>query len=342
MKRHFYTFTYLSTLLILSMASTLTLNAQSDSPLQTGAYMTTFSNPRDMGKPPPGFFVLWYNYLAFTDTYCDRNGEAFSTLPLNQIDPQLPQVDIAINLSTFATVPALFWASPFDVLGATWMVGTTPLFSTSDASFVTEARGGPLDSVYRNVSESRVSGFGDLFVQPLGLFWGLNLFDLGLIYGFTAPTGRYQSGADDNIGLGFWTHQFQAWGNYYPVSDQSTAITLGLTFELNGEVKDSPLNPGNRFSMEYGISQYLSDRLELGVQGGHNLQINEDQGEDVYWDASVLDKKSTLAFYAGYWVWDGRMQLGAKYAFDYGCVQRFKTNFLMLNLTFLTGLLSGE
>jgi hypothetical protein len=317
-------------------------SAQAVSPLQTGHYMPAFSHVRDMGKPPPGFFVLLYNYYAFTDTYVDRDGNKFSTIPLDQIDPELPPVDLAIKLTSFATVPAFFWASPFEILGATWLIGTTPLYSSSTASFITESRGGTIDSEYNTVTKDRVSGFGDLYVQPLGLCWGFNQFDLTAVYGFTAPTGRYTPGADDNVGLGFWTHQVQAWGNYYPVEDQSTALVLGLTYELSGDLKGEDFNPGNRFSLEWGISQYLSERLELAVMGGHNWQVTEDRGSDVYWDPSYFDRKSTLAFTAGYWVWPGRMQITGKYAFDFAVRQRFKTNFFMLNLTFITNALTGS
>ncbi len=39
---------------------------------------------------------------------------------------------------------------------------------------------------------------------------------------------------------------------------------------MNGKIKDRDLTPGNRFSLEYGISQYLSERLGVGVHGAHN------------------------------------------------------------------------
>ena len=318
-------------------------NAQAVSPFQTGHYMPAFSHVRDMGKPPPGFFVLLYNYLAFTDTYVDRDGNHYNSIPLDMLDPALPPVDLSIKLNSFATVPAFFWASSFEFLGgANLLVGVVPLYSTSKASFITEARGGVQDTIYNTAGDARVSGFGDLFVQPLGLCWGFNQFDLTLTYGFTAPTGRYTTGADDNVGLGFWTHQVQAWGNYYPVADQSTALVLGLTYELNGFEKDADFNPGNRFSLEWGVSQYVSERLELAVMGGHNWQVTDDRGSEVYWDPSLHDRKSSLAFTAGYWVWPGRMQLTGKYAFDFGIRQRFKTNFFMLNMTFITNALTGS
>jgi hypothetical protein len=34
-------------------------------------------------------------------------------------------------------------------------------------------------------------------------------------YGFTAPTGSFEQGDPDNLGLGFWTHQLQADGPHH-------------------------------------------------------------------------------------------------------------------------------
>ena len=77
-------------------------------------------------------------------------------------------------------------------------------------------------------------------MAPVGLSWALGQFDATFFYGFTAPTGRYTTGADDNIGLGFWTHQFQGFGYFYPNPSQATALMLGLTYELNSEIEDEP------------------------------------------------------------------------------------------------------
>jgi hypothetical protein len=102
------------------------------------------------------------------------------------------------------------------------------------------------------------------------------------------------------------------------------------------------VKPGNRFSLEWGVSQYLSERLELGVQGGHNWQISDDSGDNVYWDPTFHDRKSTLAFSAGYWPWKEHLNLTLKYSFDYGIRQRFKNNCFMVNLVFVPGILDGK
>ena len=129
--------------------------AQQVSPLQTGHYMTNFSNVRDMATPPPGFFVLWYNYYAFSDSYYDRNGDKLNVLPLSEINPDFPDVPFELDLRAFATAPAFFWAHSKPVLGgATYMAGFVPVYSSANASFYTELTDSQSDNL---------SGFADFY-----------------------------------------------------------------------------------------------------------------------------------------------------------------------------------
>lgn len=314
------------------------VKAQTASPMQSGHYLPAFTNIRDMAQPPPGFFILVYNNLSFTDTYFDRNGDKFKTLSLSEIDPNFPDLEVDPDLNAFVSVPAFFWASNFQILGgARYMAGITPVYMSAGGSVILENE----DSDLHEKSSGSVSGFSDLMFVPLGLSWGFEKYDLTFMYSVTAPTGRYETGGTENLGLGFWTNQFQGFGYYYPKPDKSTALMLGLTYELNGEIKDIDVKPGNRFSLEYGISQYLSERLEVGIQGGHNWQVSDDEGDDVFWDPRYHDQKSSLYFSAAYWVWKQRLQLNFKYGFDYNVKQRFKTNAFMLNITFMTNALDG-
>lgn len=318
-------------------------SAQVASPLQSGHYTPVFMNVRDMTHPPAGLFVLWYNIYTSSSKYVDRDGNEFENIRLDQIHPALPNIDVSLQLKAFASVPSLFWASsPKFLGGARYMAGVSPNYISADVSFVTERSGGVIDTTYTNVSESKNSGFSDLLVVPVGLSWRLKQMDFTMVYGFYAPTGKYETGSSEAIGLGFWTHQFQGYAYYYPVANKSTAIMLGLTYELNSKIKDVDVKPGNRFSLEWGISQYFSERFELDVQGGHNWQISDDTGDDVYWDPSFHDRKSTVAFNANYWLSKERVSVNLKYAFDFGVRQRFKNNTWMLNLVIVTNALRGE
>lgn len=317
-------------------------SAQVVSPVQGGHFLPGVMNVRDMAFPPPGLFVLWYNVWFSSDTYIDRNGDEVKTLNLSQLQPGLPNVNIDLKVNGYASVPALFWGSSFTLLGgARYLVGISPNYMSADATVFTETGGGAIGPTITNLEQGKLSGFSDLYVVPAALSWGFKQTDIGLYYGFYAPTGRYETGADNNLGLGFWTHQFQGFGYYYPFPDKSTALMLGLTYEINSKIKDADVRVGNRFSLEWGISQYLSETFELSVQGGHNWQVSDDTGKDVFWDPSIHDRKSTVAFSAGFWPWKNKLNVQLKYGFDFAARQRFKAKIWTLNFIFITNALTG-
>ena len=319
------------------------VHAQVVSPLQSGHYSPGVKNIRDMATPPPGLFVLWYNVYAFSNKYIDKDGNEFKSIRLDQLYPTLPNIDVNLELNAIVSIPCFFWASSFKMLGgARYIAGVSPNYTSADVSIITERGGIILDTTYTHEINGKVNGFGDLFVMPAGLSWGFEKTDFTFMYGFTAPTGKYETGSEDNIGLGFWTHQLQGFGYYYPVSDKSTAIMLGLTYELNSKINDADLKPGSRLSMEYGFSQCISERIELGILGAQNWQVSDDSGDAVYWDAGLHDRKSTLTFNAGYWIWKEHLNLSAKYGFDYGLRQHFKNNYVMLNILFIPNILTGK
>jgi len=48
-------------------------------------------------------------------------------------------------------------------------------------------------------------GFADSFYQPLILGWRKKRADVRAVYGFLAPTGKFNAGANNNVGSGNWT-----------------------------------------------------------------------------------------------------------------------------------------
>lgn len=338
--------------------------AQVISPMQPGHYVPGIINVRDAVTPPPGLFVIWYNWGISSDTYVDRNGNELKTLNLSQLDPDLPDLDVDLEIKGFVSVPVFAYVSQFKILGgARYIAAIVPNYFTADVTAVAGLAGSEPGPGNTQVVEGSLSGFSDLVIAPLGLSWALGEFDdltatdeelaavgmpprrrfnITAAYSFAAPTGRYERGADDNLGLGFWTHQFQGFGYYYPFEHQATAFMAGLTYELNGSIKDADVKPGNRLSLELGLSQYLTPWFEFSVHSAHNWQISDDTGSEVLWDPSYHDNKNSLMFGAGFWPWAGRMQVTARYGFDYGMRQRFDNTNWLLNVVFLTNLLDGK
>jgi hypothetical protein len=52
-------------------------------------------------------------------------------------------------------------------------------------------------------SVSGGGGFADSFYQPVIIGWRKKRADLRVIYGFLAPTGRFNASANDNVGSGY-------------------------------------------------------------------------------------------------------------------------------------------
>ncbi len=307
----------------------LNTTAQNVSAYHYGSYQPGLMNVRDLATvPSQGMILIDYNYWLKSDGYYDQNGDRLS---LDRVDSQ---VDGYIN------VPVVYYASDWKIFGARYSVALAPLYMSAGAKINIHLNDGEDDITVT----PNISGFGDLIFSPLTLGWSFNdHMDFSFLYTAYAPTGRYKTGADDNIGKGYWTHQFQT-PFYYYLMEKATALFVMPTFETNGHVKGSDVRPGNRFSIDYGISQYVTKWLELEVLNGHTWQVGDDKGDDVWWNGTRFegrDHTNTVSFGVGAWPWAGRLNVRAKYVMDYGVKQRLKTNFLSFSVIFIPNILTG-
>jgi len=296
--------------------------AQRISPYMSGSYYPGLVNLRDYAAAPAGLVFMDYNYWLSSSGYYDKDGEIFSGGTINLPSPFNPiNIDINPEMSGYMNVPSLFYASEFKVFGARYLASITPIYLSFDYQVFTA-----IGDTSTNIS-GKISGWGDLAAMPLGLSWTFDKkMDLSFMYTFYAPTGRYELGADDNIGQGYWTHQFQLPAYFYAM-EQATAFGIIPTFE------------------EYGISQYFTEWLEVEVMNGHNWQISDDSGTDAWWTGTRFDSrdsKSTFSVGVGVWTLKGMLNLRAKYIMDYAVRQRFKNDFISLSLLLMPGILSGN
>ncbi len=294
--------------LIVFLLSASIVKAQEShvSAYQAGAYQAGVMNVRDLAPVPGGgLMFLDYNFWNNSKSYVDQFGNEIDHIIIDR-NGFNTELDLTQQVAGYTNVPVLFFASSFKLLGATYMASLNPAFISSN--FKMNIHGSLSDSTV--TSTGNTGGFGDLAILPLGLGWSFNdKVDFSFFYTFYAPTGRYQTGAADNVGRGYWTHQFQL-PTYFYFMDKATALFVMPTFETNSNIKDSDVRPGSRFSIEYGVSQYVTSWLELEILNGHNLQISDDMGDDVWWKDTLLearDQASTVSFGAGVWPWEGRL-----------------------------------
>lgn len=331
------------TLIILTclmLSVSIPSQGQSDnivSPIQSGGYLPGIMGVRDYANPgSDGLFVLDYNIFLSADTFYDRNGNRKNSLDLF---PELGgEIPFDVDISGYINSLMFSYSSPkIEILGnAQYMFIASPNFTATNTRVGLSqlSNGGTIDG--------GSSGFGDLTIAPFMLSWGSDKFDLTTGYLFIAPTGKYKNGEDDNVGIGYWSHVIQAAAYYYPLPLKTTAILFMPSYEFHGKIKDTNVKPGSRFLLEYGISQYLSERFEVTLQGGHSWQTGEDSGSDVYWDTSVKDQMSSFGAGLGYWLKPDVLYSNAKYSTTYNNKQHFKANAFQLQLILVTDFLKKK
>jgi len=319
----------------LMTVATLAVGAQAG---ELGHYMPGVLNIRDFFVPEPGFYYAQYHYLYSTDTLKNRNGDEVGSLsrtgPLGTTT-----VSADVDVDVFALAPAFLWSSPWKVLGARYGAYIVPTFADGSAQVsLSAARSGRfLDGGFsRSLEADTGFGVGDLFVQPLWLGWSGKHYDVSAGYGFYAPTG------EENIGLEFWTNQFQLAGAWYPFENRGTAVTLAGTYEIQAEMEDQDLTPGDRVSLNWGVSQYLpltKDQTwlaELGASGYSQWQVEEDSGSDVPQilnvQLNVKDEIHAAGIQAGLTFVPWKAALTVRYQWEFGAEARFEGENLVVTL----------
>jgi hypothetical protein len=291
---------------------------------EVGHYLPGVFNIRDWAAPPKkGLYYVQYNVLYRSTDLKDGNGTSISNInigntPLN-IDPK-------VNIFLF--VPTVVWNTGFTVLGADFVMLAAPTFGTTSI-------GGFLNGLYKSREFGRKQwGVGDLFVQPVRLGWHGTHYDISGGYAFWAPVGTYTAGAPDNIGLGFWSNQVMATGIYYPKADKSSALMLTGIYEFNSKQSGIDDTPGSHFGLEYGFSQYLSTRFEVGIAGFYLKQVTDDKGADAR-TPTVHNRTNGVGPEATLWLVPNKFSVIGRVIWDYGVRARFNGTTANITLAYV-------
>lgn len=205
----------------------------------------------------PGFYVAFPFAQWNADDVKDADGNA-------RLDGQFQGFDLR------AIPPTVIAVTPKKLLGANYGFMVVVPFST----IWPERSGLQIDDPDW--------GFTDTYVVPLYLGWHRPRADFVAGYGFFAPTGRYEAGASDNVGLGMWSHEIQGGTTVYldPAKKFSAATTAYL--ELHSNKKNQDLKVGNLLTLEGGVA-YNVPQIGGAFGVGYYLQskLSDDSGSDV-------------------------------------------------------------
>ena len=291
---------------------------------EMGHYAPGVANIRDLAVPAqPGLYFVQYNTYYEADTYRDVRGDNVKTLPGHLGIPLDTKVDL------LAVTPVFVWSTDINVLGANYAFYIAPSASTTSLA----AKLDGLENSFR--ADTDASGLGDTLIQPLWLGWRDTHYDIALGTGVYLPTGRYDAGDNDNVGLGFYTGQVQLSSYLYLDETQASAFMLTATYETHSEKDGTDVTPGDHLTLEYGFSQYLTDRLEVGIAGFSQWQVGRDSRPAglLDLDPNAKGEVHALGAQVAYWL-TPRLNLSLKYMKEMDAKTRFEGDWLSLNLTF--------
>jgi hypothetical protein len=132
---------------------------------------------------------------------------------------------------------------------------------------------------------SGATGLGDIYVQPLILGWRTARADIRLIYGFLAPTGRFNADGNDNVGSGYWTHTLSSGQTFYLSEDRATAISVFEMYEVHTTQEGTSIRPGDTLNLDYSVTRVFplqnGLRLQLGLVGYEQWQTSSKTGPQI-------------------------------------------------------------
>src|SRR5262249_53403582 len=208
---------------------------------------------------------------------------------------------VMIDLNTFV------WVSRGTVLGGARVSATASLL-VSNNSLASDTEG----------QLSAGGGFADFFLQPCILGWQTERVGIRTAYGVLMPTGRFNAGASDNVGSGYWTHAPSVGLTVFLTRDKATAFSAFHMYEFHTVQDGTDIHPGQTANIDYSVARTIrvkdDTQLQLGVIGYEQWQTTDKTGPAITAPQSAARYKVNALGFATNVVLPARqVSLGLKY-----------------------------
>lgn len=294
---------------------------------ELGHYAPALPGIRDFILPDPGVYYIQYNLYYSADTLKDKNGDSIDSISIGPLE-----FDVETDVDSYMIVPTVVYSTEHKFFGGRYAALVSQPFGNT--SFQGGLQSTTLPGFGLEVDESSW-GLGDTYIRPLWLGWTFGRFDVGAAYGLYLPTGKYDAGEADNVGLGMITHEFMANVAYYLDEQKGTALTLAGVYEIHLKKQGVDITPGSHLSLNAGVSQYLpmgSDWLaEVGLSLAAQWQVTEDRGSDAR-NKDVKDQVYMAGPQVGFAYLPWGAQLTLRWLHEFEAEDRFEGDFVSLNL----------
>jgi len=191
--------------------------------------------------------------------------------------------------------------TPFKIFGANYgFMLDVPFDQVSGSGTASLDVGADLRGIFdRNFTASTTLGgtrsntasfnIADVYVEPINLGWHLPRFDITATFGVFAPTGKYNSKAAINHGLGRWAEMFGLGGIAYLDEARSWSISAMTRYITHQGQQGVDLRVGDDFALEWGIGKTFRPaswkpwvpQLDTGMVGYAQWQVTDNHGSAI-------------------------------------------------------------
>ena len=181
-------------------------------------------------------------------------------------------------------------------------------------------------------------GFADSYYQPLILGWLKQRVAIRAIYGFLAPTGRFNAGANTNVGSGYWTSVVSSGQTMYLNSSKTTALSAFQMYEFHGTQQGTMVHPGQTFNLDYSLTHTVNLQrglhFQLGLAGYGQWQTTDKYGPNITAEQSAARYKvNAVGFAANAILPEQKASVGVKYFHEFECRSTFQGYTLQISGT---------
>jgi len=208
---------------------------------------------------------------------------------------------VMIDLNTFA------WVSRGTLLGGAKFSATATLL-VSNNSLASDSQG----------QLSAGGGFADSFYQPFILGWQTDRVGIRAAYGVLAPTGRFNAGASDNVGSGYWTNVPSIGATVFLTKDKATTLSAFHMYEFHTVQEGTNIHPGQTANLDYSFARTVriqeDAQLQLALVGYGQWQTTAKTGPGIsVAQANARYAVNALGFATNVMLPARKVSLGLKY-----------------------------
>jgi hypothetical protein len=214
------------------------------------------NTPGDFGlqsgsQAPPGLYLIAPLYVRY-DSDTLRNG--LGALP----------AETEINVNAY-------------VFGVTWVSNAKVLGANYSFQFYLPFTNNALEAPILGIDQSTDTGLTDLYVQPINLGWHTKNADFIAGLGIFAPTGRYESGADDNLGLGMWSFELFGGATFFFDEAKSWHVATTAFYETHTGKEGSDVRVGDILTFEGGLGRSFKQGMwNVGLAYYGQFKVTDD------------------------------------------------------------------